>query len=331
MKQAAAGAASATQAVKADKKPFFSQRTLSHFIDFLFVLPALILLGVFTYYPIVKLVQISFTDWNLLNDTWKYVGLKNWQWLFAGSGAKYLWNSLKVTFLYSMGEILVTMVGGMLLALLFNRMTRSFGLMRAFVFVPKYVAMSSAAVVFLWILNTDSGVLNYLLQCMEITPTSANLLQCIGLPAVDWLNQQSTALPSVLMLTGWRVIGYGMMIYLSAMMGISQEYYEAASLDGANGVQKFFRITLPLLSPTTLFLLVTTFLSSMKVFQSVDILTSGGPARSTEVFVYLIYRYAMVDFRMDRAATAAVMFFLILLVITVLTMKVSDRSVTYDS
>ncbi|CDC28896.1 sugar ABC transporter permease protein [Faecalibacterium sp. CAG:82] len=318
MKQAAAGAASATQAVKADKKPFFSQRTLSHFIDFLFVLPALILLGVFTYYPIVKLVQISFTDWNLLNDTWKYVGLKNWRWLFAGSGAKYLWNSLKVTFLYSMGEILVTMVGGMLLALLFNRMTRSFGLMRAFVFVPKYVAMSSAAVVFLWILNTDSGVLNY-------------LLQCIGLPAVDWLNQQSTALPSVLMLTGWRVIGYGMMIYLSAMMGISQEYYEAASLDGANGVQKFFRITLPLLSPTTLFLLVTTFLSSMKVFQSVDILTSGGPARSTEVFVYLIYRYAMVDFRMDRAATAAVMFFLILLVITVLTMKVSDRSVTYDS
>ena len=252
-----------------------------------------------------KLVQISFTDWNLLNDTWKYVGLKNWQWLFAGSGAKYLWNSLKVTFLYSMGEILVTMVGGMLLALLFNRMTRSFGLMRAFVFVPKYVAMSSAAVVFLWILNTDSGVLNY-------------LLQCIGLPAVDWLNQQSTALPSVLMLTGWRVIGYGMMIYLSAMMGISQEYYEAASLDGANGVQKFFRITLPLLSPTTLFLLVTTFLSSMKVFQSVDILTSGGPARSTEVFVYLIYRYAMVDFRMDRAATAAVMFFLILLVIPTL-------------
>lgn len=88
---------------------------------------------------------------------------------------------------------------------------------------------------------------------------------------------------------------------------------------------------LPLLSPTTLFLLVTTFLSSMKVFQSVDILTSGGPARSTEVFVYLIYRYAMVDFRMDRASTAAVMFFLILLTITILTMKLSDRSVTYDS
>ncbi|MBQ7858965.1 MAG: sugar ABC transporter permease, partial [Faecalibacterium sp.] len=115
------------------------------------------------------------------------------------------------------------------------------------------------------------------------------------------------------------------------MIGISKEYYEASSLDGASPVQQFFRITLPLLSPTTLFLLVTTFLSSMKVFQSVDVLTSGGPNRSTEVFVYLIYRYAMVDFRMDRAATSAVMFFIILLVVTALTMKVSDGSVTYDS
>ena len=92
------------------------------------------------------------------------------------------------------------------------------------------------------------------------------------------------------MTTCWRVFGYGMMIYLSAMMGISPQYYEAASLDGANSREQFFKITLPLLSPATLFLLVTTFLSSMKVFQSVDILTQGGPARSTEVFVYLIYR-----------------------------------------
>ena len=316
MKQAAAGAASATQAVKADKKPFFSQRTLSHFIDFLFVLPALILLGVFTYYPIVKLVQISFTDWNLLNDTWKYVGLKNWQWLFAGSGAKYLWNSLKVTFLYSMGEILVTMVGGMLLALLFNRMTRSFGLMRAFVFVPKYVAMSSAAVVFLWILNTDSGVLNY-------------LLQCIGLPAVDWLNQQSTALPSVLMLTGWRVIGYGMMIYLSAMMGISQEYYEAASLDGANGVQKFFRITLPLLSPTTLFLLVTGVIGSFQVFMNAFMMTGGGPDNSTTMIGLLIYKNAFEYSKYGLACAQAILLAIVIAIISLAQFKMMGVDVEY--
>ena len=300
------------------KKTLLSHKRKSHLIDFLFVLPALALLAVFTYYPIAKLVQISFTDWNLLKPEWNYVGLKNWKWLFAGSGAKYLWNSFKVTLLYSLGELTITIVGGMLFAILFNRMTSGFSAMRAIVFVPKYVAMSSAAMVFLVILNGDYGILNY-------------LLGLLGIQGVDWLNTRATALPSVLMCTGWRVVGYGMMIYLSAMMGISSEYYEAASLDGASRPAQFFKITLPLLSPTTLFLLVTTFLSSMKVFQSVDIMTSGGPSRATEVFVYLIYRYAMEDFRMDRAATSAIMFFVILLIVTVSTMRVSNNTVNYDS
>ena len=300
------------------KKPLFTRRNGAKLVDFLFVLPALVLLGFFTYYPIARLVQLSFTDWNLLKPTWEYVGLKNWQWLFTGTGAKYLWNSLKVTTLYSLGEIFVTIVGGMIFALLFNRATRGFTLMRAVVFVPKYVAMSSCAVVFLWILNTDYGVLNY-------------LLELVGLQPVDWLNQKETALLSVLITTSWRVVGYGMMIYMANMKGISPQYYEASAIDGANKTQQFFGITLPLLAPTTLFLLVTTFLSSMKVFQSVDILTSGGPSRSTEVFVYLIYRYSMVDFRMDRAATSAVMFFIILLVVTVSTMKISNNNVNYDA
>lgn len=300
------------------KKTFINKKTVSALKDFICVVPALILLAIFTYYPICKLVQISFTDWNLLNETWNYVGLKNWVWLFNGSGTKYLLNSLKVTFLYTCGEIAVTLGGGLILALVFNRMTKSFSIMRAIVFVPKYVAMSSAAVVYLWILNTDSGILNY-------------LLGQVGIPAVDWLGQRETALISVLMLTGWRVLGYGMMIYLSAMIGISKDYYEASSLDGATAVQQFFKITLPLLSPTTLFLFVTTFISSMKVFQSVDILTQGGPYRSTEVFVYKIYQYAMEDFRMDRASVIAVAFFLLLLIVTASTFKISNKSVHYDS
>lgn len=286
--------------------------------DFICVVPALILIAVFTYYPIMELFRISFTDWNLLNDTYQYVGLKNWKWLFAGSGTRYLWNSLRVTILYSIGELSVTLIGGMIFALIFNRMTKGFAAMRAIVFMPKYVAMSSAAVVFLWILNTDTGILNY-------------ILSVFGISAVDWLGDRHTALLSVLMVTGWRCIGYGMMVYLSAMMGISTDYYEAAALDGADAVQRFFKITLPMLSPTTLFLFVTTFLSSMKVFQSVDILTQGGPYRSTEVFVYNIYRYAMVDFRMDRASAVAIFFFFLLLIITVATMRISSKKVTYDS
>ncbi len=301
-----------------EKKPFMKPRTVSAVKDFVCVLPALIFLAIFTYYPICKLIQISFTDWNLLNDRWNYVGLKNWVWLFNGSGTKHLLNSLKVTILYSIGELAITLVGGLIFALIFNRMNSAFSFMRAVVFVPKYVAMSSAAVVFLWILNTDNGILNH-------------MLTSLGLPAVDWLGNRNTALLSVLMLTGWRAVGYGMMIYLSAMIGISKDYYEAAALDGATAVQRFWKITIPMLSPTTLFLFVTTFISSMKVFQSVDILTKGGPYRSTEVFVYKIYLYAMEDFRMDRASVIAIAFFVLLLIITASTFKVSNSSVHYDS
>ena len=301
-----------------EKKSFIKPRTMSAIKDFVCVLPALVFLGIFTYYPICKLIQISFTDWNLLNERWNYVGLKNWIWLFNGSGTKHLLNSLRVTVLYSIGELTITLLGGLLFALIFGRLNKSFSIMRAIVFMPKYVAMSSAAVVFLWILNTDTGILNY-------------LLNCVGLPSVDWLGNRNTALISVLMLTGWRAIGYGMMIYLSAMIGISRDYYEAASLDGATAAQSFFKITLPMLSPTTLFLFVTTFISSMKVFQSVDILTSGGPYRATEVFVYTIYKYAMEDFRMDRASVVAIAFFVLLLVVTASTFKISNRSVHYDS
>ncbi len=301
-----------------EKKPFMKPRTVSAVKDFVCVLPALIFLAIFTYYPICKLIQISFTDWNLLNDRWNYVGFKNWVWLFNGSGTKHLLNSLKVTILYSIGELTITLVGGLIFALIFNRMNSAFSFMRAVVFVPKYVAMSSAAVVFLWILNTDNGILNH-------------MLTSLGLPAVDWLGNRNTALLSVLMLTGWRAVGYGMMIYLSAMIGISKDYYEAAALDGATAVQRFWKITIPMLSPTTLFLFVTTFISSMKVFQSVDILTKGGPYRSTEVFEYKIYLYAMEDFRMDRASVIAIAFFVLLLIITASTFKVSNSSVHYDS
>ncbi len=301
-----------------EKKPFMKPRTVSAVKDFVCVLPALIFLAIFTYYPICKLIQISFTDWNLLNDRWNYVGFKNWVWLFNGSGTKHLLNSLKVTILYSIGELTITLVGGLIFALIFNRMNSAFSFMRAVVFVPKYVAMSSAAVVFLWILNTDNGILNH-------------MLTSLGLPAVDWLGNRNTALLSVLMLTGWRAVGYGMMIYLSAMIGISKDYYEAAALDGATAVQRFWKITIPMLSPTTLFLFVTTFISSMKVFQSVDILTKGGPYRSTEVFVYKIYLYAMEDFRMDRASVIAIAFFVLLLIITASTFKVSNSSVHYAS
>ena len=135
----------------------------------------------------------------------------------------------------------------------------------------------------------------------------------------------------MILIASWRSIGYDMLIYLSGMQGISRQYYEAAMLDGANSRQILFKITLPLLAPTTLFLAVTQFISSMKVYAVADVLTAGGPYRATEVLVYLIYSMAFVDYRVDRASVVAICFFLFLLLVTILTMDVSDRKVNYDA
>ena len=141
----------------------------------------------------------------------------------------------------------------------------------------------------------------------------------------------NTALTGVLFLTAWRVVGYAMMIYLSAMQGIPKDYYEAAAIDGADSVQRFRYITIPMLAPTTLFLFVTTFIASMKVFQSVDVMTGGGPGTATNVLVQWIYNLSFRDFRSARAAAVSVIFFIILLICTAATMRWSNRSVTYDS
>lgn len=287
--------------------------------DMACALPAVLLLAVLTYYPLVKLVQISFTNWNLLKLDWDYVGWKNWNWLFTSTvGKRYLLNTLRVTGIYTVGHIAIVLIGGILLALLFNKLNKPFGAMRAIIFMPRYIAMSTCGVIFLWMLNTDYGIVNVALKGLGLNP-------------VPWLEKRNLAMISVLILTGWHAVGYGMMIYLSAMLGISRDYYEAAELDGANGFQTFRFITLPLLSPTTLFLFITTFISSMKVFQSVDVLTGGGPYQSTEVFVYYIYRLAFKDFRIDRASVNALLFFVILLVVTASTIRITNKNVHYDA
>ena len=295
--------------------------------DLLFVEPALLLFLVFVYYPVIDLIRISFTNMAVLTTGKQdFIGLGNFSWLFEGAGQRYFWESLRITTVYMFWEVVITLVGGMLLALLFNRMTKGFNAMRAVVFMPKYIAVSTSAVVFEWILHSSiatgigqsEGILNY-------------TLSLFGIQGPHWLIDANTALTGILILTGWRVVGYAMMIYLSAMKGISQDYYEAAAIDGADGVQRFRFITVPLLAPTTLFLFVTTFIASMKVFQSVDVMTGGGPGTATNVMVQWIYNLTFKDFHTARGAAVSLVFFVILLICTAATMRFSNRNVNYDA
>lgn len=280
--------------------------------DILYVLPAIIFVILFIYIPLLELLRYSFTNWNLLSDNYEYIGLKNYEWFFVGNGSQYLWNSLKVTLIYTIGTILITVLGGLIFALIFKKASKLFNFLRPFIFLPRYIALSGAAIIFLWMLNTNNGILN-------------QILAKVNLQGQDWLGQGSTALLSIIFLSGWKNIGYGMLLYLSAMAIIPKEYYETAKLDGAGKIAQFFNVTLPAILPTILFLTLTSFIISMKAFQSIDIMTEGGPFRTTEAFIYLIYRYAMVDFRIGRASAAAILFFIILAVITYFTYKLSKK------
>ena len=179
--------------------------------------------------------------------------------------------------------------------------------------------MSTCGIIFLWMFNTDYGVINRMLEWVGVQNH------------INWLGDGKLALTSILILTGWHGVGYSMMIYLSALLGISRDYYEASSLDGATPLQQFRYITLPLLSPTSLFLFITTFIASMKVYQSVDVMTGGGPRQQTEVMVYYIYRLAFDDNRIDRASVVALLFFVVLLIVTASTMRITNKNVHYEA
>ncbi len=289
-----------------------------NFFEFLCVVPAVFLIVLLNHYPLIELVRYSFTDWNMLKKTYKFVGLKNWKWFFTTLDTNHVLNSFKVTILYTAAHLAVIIVVGLLCALLLNRMTKGFAFMRSVIFMPHYIAMSSVAIIFIWLTNENYGVFNYVLKLMGFAP-------------IPWLSSSSMALWTLVIVASWRGIGYNMLIYLSAMQGISRDYYEAAELDGASKVSIFRYITLPLLAPTTAFLLVTQFISSMKVYNIVDIMTSGGPTHSTEVLVYMLYQMTFEDYRIARASVVAIIFFIFLMVITALTMKWQDRKVNYDA
>lgn len=288
------------------------------FFEFLCTVPALLAILVLNHYPMVELIRYSFTDWNMLKKNYSYVGLKNWKWLFTTLETNGIFNAFKVTIVYTLVHLALVLALGLLFALLFNRKNKGFSFMRSMLFMPRYIAMSSIAIIFIWIFHESMGVANYTLQEMN-------------LGRVGWFSSPTMALVTITIVTTWKALGYDMMIFLSAMQGISKDYYEAASLDGANRFVTFRKITLPLLAPTTAFLFVTQFIGSMKVFNVVDVMTSGGPNEGTAVVVYKLYDLIFTRYRIDRAATVAVVFFIFLLVVTALTMRWSNRKINYDA
>lgn len=303
---------------KADVSPHTSKKYLQWIEkakDFMFAVPALIFLGVFLYYPLMNSVYISFTNWNMTKPVKKFVGTDNYVKLFKNED---LYQSLKVTLHYTLLDVVLTLTIGLMLALLFNVFrSKMYAVMRGIIFMPHYISMVIAAMVFTWIYNGQYGLLNRVTDLMGFEP-------------IQWLTNPSTALPALVAVSVWKGVGFAMMLFISGMRGIPNEYYEAAAIDGASGLSRFRYITLPLLSPMTLFLVITTFISSMQVFQSIDIMTNGGPLQATNAIVYWIYTMAFTEFKTGRASALVMILFVIILVLTIIQWLVSRKQVHYE-
>jgi multiple sugar transport system permease protein len=202
------------------------------------------------------------------------------------------------------------------LALLLNRPIRGMAAYRAIYFVPVVTSLIAVAMVWQWLYHTEVGVVNY-------------LFNLVGLPGVNWLGSTEWAMPAVIFMSVWKAMGYYAVIFLAGLQGIPTHLYEAASVDGASGSQRFWKITLPLLSPTMFFVLVISIIQAFQVFAQVFIMTKGGPGNATQTIVYFIYNSGFVWFRMGYAAAASWILFAIIFAITAIQAVWQRRWVHY--
>ncbi len=268
------------------------------------LLPMLLSLGVFFVYPLLSALRSSFYEWDLLTPP-RFIGLGNYRAIFA-SGE--LLAALGTTLLISVVVVAGSLVLGLCLALAVHRPGRLAAFARSAVFSAYVVSWVSVGLLFLWIFDADSGVVN-------------RGLGALGLSPVPWLTSTGMAPLTVALIVVWKVTGYAMVVFLSGLSALPPEVQEAAALDGAGPVARFRHVTLPLLKPTAVFVATTSLIASFQLFDVVRLLTQGGPVRSTTVLVYAIYEQLFRDLRVGRASALVVVFFIVLAALTWLKLR----------
>jgi ABC-type sugar transport system permease subunit len=283
---------------------------------YLYLVPALVFLVVFTYYPIGFSAYLSLFRWNVLNPERVWVGLENYFQLWR---EPLFWLVLRNNLLYALGAIPATMALGLFLAILVNqKLGAARGLYRVALFYPTMIPMVAAAMLWVWIFNPGIGLLNY-------------YLSFLGVPRIEWLYDRHWALPAIIIMSIWKNFGYFMLIYLAALQAIPADLYEAAAIEGAGPWARFRTITFPLLAPTTLFVFVVAIISSFQVFDQVFVMTQGGPADQTNVLIFYIYQHAFRFWDLGMGATLTTVFIGLLLAVTGVVLRSVGRRVHYEA
>lgn len=260
-------------------------------------MPALAGTLVFIIIPVFFSFYLSFCKWDLLSAI-KFVGLQNYTELFSSQEFGLI---IKNTFVFALSTVLIAIIAPLILAAVLNNKIRGSEFFKTAYFLPFITPMIVIAIAWEWIFDPNNGLLNFILRAH-----------------INWLYDTKTAMIALIIVSAWKFVGYNMVIFLSGFSSINPNIYESSKIDGANPVQTFFRITLPLLSPTVFFVLVITTISSFQVFDLIYLMTQGGPMDSTNVLVYWIYKNAFEYFNTGEASAGAYILFLIILVLTVI-------------
>lgn len=279
----------------------------------MFILPAVIPLGVFWIWPMIKAIFMSFTDWDYMSSTYNMVGSNNYIALFAD---KAFYSSLKNTFVFTMGTLVPTIVGGLVIAMVLKNNIKGSALYKAIIFSPWITPTVAISIVWSWIFEPKYGFANY-------------ILQFLNLPKLQWLQSSDTAMISVIIVTVWKGFGWAMVFYLTALEKVPSHLYEAAAIDGANNWNKFVSITLPLISPTTFFLSIITTINSLQAYDQIQVLTQGGPAGSTRTILYMYYQTAFENFNMGQATAMATVILIIIAMLAGIQFIASKKWVHY--
>lgn len=271
------------------------------------LLPAVLVLGIFSIYPIIYSGYLSLNDWNGFDPQPTFVGFQNYADLFASPN---FWHSLLVTLAYVGGVTLLSVVGGLIVAMLLNTGIKGIAFYRVLYFIPVVTATVAAATVWKYLLDPGTGFVNV-------------TLRSIGIQGPAWLSDPQWALIAVILVGVWKRVGFNMVVYLAGLQTIPVTYYEAAMVDGADSKQRFWYITLPMLAPTTLLIAIMSLIDAFLVFDTVFVMSNGtgGPVGSTEVLGFVLWREAFRYFNLGDASAVGWVLFAIVLIITLIQWK----------
>ena len=280
---------------------------------YLFASPWLIGLFVFTLYPVLSSLYYSFTNYNF-SANYKWIGLANYKILFTSDYLIPI--SAQNTLFFALLSVPLNLIIGIAIAVMMNQKIRGIRMLRTVYYLPNVVSIVAVSMLWYFIFQSN-GVLNA-------------FLGVFGIEGPNWLMDPAWAKPALIIMNCWNA-GSTMIIYLAGLKGIPTSYYEAADVDGAGSVRKFFSITLPLLSPSILYNTIIGIIGALQTFSTALVMTDGGPVHSTTFYVLMLYRRAFQDMRMGYASAMAWVLMIVTFVLTLLVFRLGTSKVHYES